>query len=85
MVHCHVVFVSCHSHENLHVVLLSCPHSHSLNVVTGGICMETTTDEPHCDYYSTYMDLRLDGRCYRLESKDDGCLVTEEMMILVSE
>ena len=47
--------------------------------------METTTHEPHCDYYSTYTDLRLDSRCYRLESEDDGCLVTEEMMILVSE
>ena len=73
------------THKILHVVLLSCPHPYSLNVVTGGVCMETTTHEPHCDYYSTYTDLRLDGRCYRVESEDDGCLVTEEMIILVSE
>ena len=79
-----LVFVSHHS-QILHVVSTSCPRSHRLTIIAGEFCLETTTHEPHCDYYSTYTDLRLDGRCYRPESGQDGCLATEEMTTIVSE
>ena len=64
---------------------MSCPRSYLLNTVSEGVCQTTTTHQPHCDYYSTYTDLRDDGRCYREESGEDGCFDSEEMTTIVSE